>query len=297
MGCLKLTYEPVLKVITRTEQNTLSREGKSCAGMYKYKYNGKEWQDELGLNIYDFGFRNYDPAVGKRYESNPYNYVQNSPMFRFDPDGLTDFTLNKKTGEVKQIGDETKGPDRILKSKNGEVKYDRKGVAKVAIKGIEKGILQNGQNFKNKDEVISVGGEGQPSVKGVKSFVLKLSEYLDKEIKGFSYSSDGSGNITDMVLGKYINNRATKSYGSVVELQKKYGENFSFNNVYEQFHTHPNGELGATKFAPELSQDVKALQNDKPFVPNAIFIVLYRKTGQEEPEEYNYTHNYKPKKN
>lgn len=31
--------------------------------VYKYKYNGKEFQDELGLNFYDYGARNYDPAM------------------------------------------------------------------------------------------------------------------------------------------------------------------------------------------------------------------------------------------
>lgn len=30
---------------------------------YQYKYNGKEYQDELGLNIYDYGNRNYDPQL------------------------------------------------------------------------------------------------------------------------------------------------------------------------------------------------------------------------------------------
>jgi len=88
-------------------------------------------------------------------------------------------------------------------NRKGEVKYKKNGEAKVAVGGIELGILKDGQNFKNKDQVISVGGKGQPSVEGVKSFTLQLSEYVGTEIKGFSYSSNGSGDATDMVLGKY----------------------------------------------------------------------------------------------
>ncbi|MFC6859202.1 DUF6443 domain-containing protein [Zunongwangia atlantica] len=63
----------------------------------KYRYNGKEIQDELGLNIYDYGARMYDPSVGrfistdpladKYYEHTPYNYVGSSPIMRVDPDG------------------------------------------------------------------------------------------------------------------------------------------------------------------------------------------------------------------
>ena len=82
-----------------------------------------------------------------------------------------------------------------------------------------------------------------------------------------------------------------KSYGSPQELQKEYGTNFSFDNVLQEFHTHPNGELGATQSAPEQSQDVNALQNDKPLTPNASFIILYRITGRVKPGEYDYTHN------
>ena len=32
---------------------------------YDYKYNGKELQEELGLNMYDYGARNYDPALDR----------------------------------------------------------------------------------------------------------------------------------------------------------------------------------------------------------------------------------------
>ncbi|WP_235946471.1 RHS repeat-associated core domain-containing protein [Flavobacterium silvaticum] len=64
---------------------------------YLYKYNGKELQDELGLNWYDFGARNYDPAIGRwmnidpraeKYQSvSTYNYALNNPMYYVDPNG------------------------------------------------------------------------------------------------------------------------------------------------------------------------------------------------------------------
>jgi RHS repeat-associated protein len=64
---------------------------------YQYKYNGKELQDELGLNMYDYGARNYDPALGRWMNIDPlaekfsnistYNYTANNPVLYVDPDG------------------------------------------------------------------------------------------------------------------------------------------------------------------------------------------------------------------
>ena len=64
---------------------------------YKYKYNGKELQDEFGLNVYDYGARMYDPATARWYSVDPlaskypsisgYAAFNNNPILYVDPDG------------------------------------------------------------------------------------------------------------------------------------------------------------------------------------------------------------------
>ncbi|MEW7291265.1 DUF6443 domain-containing protein [Aquimarina sp. 2304DJ70-9] len=74
---------------------SVSSLGNSTA--QKFKYNGKELQEELGLNTYDYGARMYDPAIGRFMQidphsysypwATPYNYAFNNPALVIDPDG------------------------------------------------------------------------------------------------------------------------------------------------------------------------------------------------------------------
>ena len=77
-----------------------------AAGSNKIQYNGKEWNDDFGLGLNDYGARWYasdaprwttiDPLAEKYYSWSPYNYVMNNPVNMIDPDGRNSiYTIDK----------------------------------------------------------------------------------------------------------------------------------------------------------------------------------------------------------
>ena len=66
-------------------------------GVQPYKFGGKELDRMYGYDLYDFGARNYDPAIArftgvdplaeKYYHLSPYAYCANNPINYIDPDG------------------------------------------------------------------------------------------------------------------------------------------------------------------------------------------------------------------
>lgn len=73
--------------------NNVSANSNSVAS--KFKYNGIELEESLGLNLYEMSFRQYDPAIGRfnsidpvtHYSMSTYTAFDNNPVFWADPSG------------------------------------------------------------------------------------------------------------------------------------------------------------------------------------------------------------------
>jgi RHS repeat-associated protein len=160
MGCLKLTYEPEFCFSLAQDQEKPLARGKKRLSTYKYKYNGKELQEELGLNVYDYGARFYDPAAPRFWQLDPmaetsrrfspYSYAMDNPVFFIDRDGMYadpgDF-INEKG---KNIGNDGKSDGKLYAIKTTQTKFDSgvksSGITNSERKDTEKFITENSGN-------------------------------------------------------------------------------------------------------------------------------------------------------
>jgi RHS repeat-associated protein len=83
-----------------------------------YKYNGKELNDDFGLNWYDYGARWYmadigrwgqiDPLAGSMAAWSPYSYTFNNPLKYTDPTGMAPFGdfYYAFNGQIRYLGND-----------------------------------------------------------------------------------------------------------------------------------------------------------------------------------------------
>jgi len=85
---------------------------RSWSVSYRYGFNGKEMDPEAygQGNVYDYGFRIYNPRLGKFLSVDPlsssflwytpYQFAGNTPIWAIDVEGLEDQKTNEGTGST-----------------------------------------------------------------------------------------------------------------------------------------------------------------------------------------------------
>jgi RHS repeat-associated protein len=199
MGCYKLHNYTTLQ-IAHTSNTARSREGKSDAGLYKYKFNGKEYQDELGLGWYDYQARNYDPAIGRWMNIDPlaemsrkyslYTYCLDNPVIFVDPDGMLaepsiDIGYGRTTtpstsASAVGYGVIATPPDWFVNNKTGAVVYV-KGESKLTQ---EQADAVGAGDAKNYDRLGPDGMFGKEVQYGTGD-ILKMDAYNVENPEGF----------------------------------------------------------------------------------------------------------------
>jgi RHS repeat-associated protein len=102
-----------------------------------YQYNGKELNDDLGLNLSDYGARWYDAALGRWWSADPlaekympyspYNYLLNNPMIFIDPNGMQSEAYGRGLSGLAK--EEREKSIRELEERRKEERSQRKGKA------------------------------------------------------------------------------------------------------------------------------------------------------------------------
>ncbi len=111
----------------------------------KYRYNGKEFIEDFGIGLYDYGARWYDPRIGRflgvdpladKYPNeSPYIYAGNNPVANIDVDGGFKFpaAFIKKypafASYLKNNITEVLKSDAIMNSLMNNGGFDRKTIA------------------------------------------------------------------------------------------------------------------------------------------------------------------------
>ena len=117
--------------------NTISANVNNMAS--KFKYNGKEFEEAFGLNLYEMDMRQYDPAIARwtgidpvtHHSMSTYTAFDNNPIYWADPSGANSRArddIDMKSSEDRQGDDQFDRKWGSTTYYGGGISMDRNGI-------------------------------------------------------------------------------------------------------------------------------------------------------------------------
>ncbi|BCS84839.1 hypothetical protein prwr041_07320 [Prevotella herbatica] len=219
-------------------------DGTTCNIDQKHKYNGKEFDNMHGLNTYDYGARQYNPATArwdrmdplceKYYSISPYAYCCNNPVAYYDVAGLDSVYYNESGIEIQRRNCANSLNFVIKTSQSTAELYkdsnpDQKGVSNPISK----------ENAISTEEEIRKGNLAGDHMKNVTQFGSnsEMSAMIS------SIEDDGTGGVSDQnnreYSGKFTDTGVKDVKKSSVGDLSKNDNLVSYGN--SDWHSHPSG--------------------------------------------------------
>ena len=238
-GSIEVTSDPLTTEII--EENNYYPFGLKHKGYntnivseHKWKYNGKELQDELDLNWYDLGARNLDHALGRFMNIDPraedynfqsvYAFANNNPVRFVDinGEGVDDIFEVYKNGDIKQIKQE--GEDVVVIMDENNERTD------ITVNIGEEVKLQKFSKNDKPYNILSINNQ----TKAEEAFKT-IADNSDVEHALINYD-DSEGNSKSVILNNEGSGEVNGT-GVAVALDK------SGNSVTEINHNHPHNTM------------------------------------------------------
>ena len=184
-----------------------------------YLFNGKELDTDFGLNWYHYGFRMYDPAIGRFTGVDPisdkfpwvstYNYAENEPIANIDLHGLQKLRFDPNMSFFLQY--EARGSFLITGSKAIGIAVDTRGNAGLYTTKSVGGGLTLGLNtswtagFASADNIWELEGYGFNGGAYLTAGLVAGLSFAGEVNIPFSFNTTGDGGGWDNVdLGASI---------------------------------------------------------------------------------------------